>query len=112
MTKKWVAIVSVLLLSGTVALAEDWAGKIKVVDTDGSGTVSRNEWNTNSPKLNLGAATPEFSALDKNNNNSISISEKEWSAADKIASAYGKSCKSADSSWCPCQGNPDKPECQ
>src|SRR4029079_6305462 len=110
MTKKWVAFVSVLLLSGTVAVAEDWAGKIKVVDTDGSGTVHRHEWNTNSPKLNLGAATPEFSALDKNNNNSIS--EKEWSAADKIASAYGKSCKSADSSWCPGQGTPDKRECQ
>ena len=110
MTNKWVAIVSVLLLSGTVAVADDWAGKMKTVDTDGSGTVSRNEWNSNSPKLGLGAATPEFSALDKNNNNSIS--EKEWSAADKIASAYGKSCKSADSSWCPCQGNPDKPECQ
>ena len=48
MTKKWVAFVSVLLLSGTVAVADDWAGKIKVVDTDGSGTVSRNEWNSNS----------------------------------------------------------------
>ena len=51
MTNKWVAIVSVLLLSGTVAVADDWAGKMKTVDTDGSGTVSRNEWNTNSPKL-------------------------------------------------------------
>ena len=110
MTNKWVAIVSVLLLSGTVAVADDWAGKMKTVDTDGSGTVSRNEWNSNSPKLGLGAATPEFTALDKNNNNSIS--EKEWSTAEKIASAYGKPCKSADSSWCPCQGNPDKPECQ
>ena len=110
MTNKWVAIVSFLLLSGTVAIADDWAGKMKTVDTDGSGTVSRNEWNANSPKLGLGAATPEFTALDKNNNNSIS--EKEWASADKIASAYGKSCKAAEGSWCPCQGNPDKPECQ
>lgn len=110
MAKNWVAFVSVLLLSGTAAVAGEWTEKMKVVDTDGSGTVSRNEWNTNSPKLNLGAATPEFSALDKNNNNSVS--DKEWASADKIASAYSKSCKSADSSWCPCQGNPDKPECQ
>ena len=36
MTKKWVAFVSVLLLSGTVAVADDWAGKMKTVDTDGS----------------------------------------------------------------------------
>jgi len=71
MTKKWVAFVSVLLLSGTVAVAGDWASKMKTVDTDGSGTVSRNEWNANSGKLNLGAATPEFSAMDRNNNNSV-----------------------------------------
>ncbi|MFN3623254.1 MAG: hypothetical protein ACK4TP_04255 [Hyphomicrobium sp.] len=110
MTKNWVAFVSVLLLSGTVAVADDWAGKMKIVDTDGSGTVSRSEWNASAAKLGLGAATPEFSALDKNNNNSVSA--KEWSMADKIASAYSKSCKAAEGSWCPCQNNPDKPECQ
>ncbi len=110
MTKKWVAFVSVLLLSGTVAVAGDWASKMKIVDTDGSGTVSRSEWNANSGKLNLGAATPEFSAMDRNNNNRVD--EKEWDQTEKTASAYGKSCKAAEGSWCPCQGHPEKPECQ
>ena len=110
MTNKWVAFVSVLLLSGTVAVADDWAGKMKTVDTDGSGTVSRSEWDSNAGKLNLGTAQPEFSALDSNKNNSLSKSE--WENAAKIASAYSKSCKAAEGSWCPCQGNPEKPECQ
>ena len=59
MTKNWVAFVSVLLLSGTVAVAGEWADKMKSVDTDGSGTVSRNEWNANAGKLKLGTAQPE-----------------------------------------------------
>jgi hypothetical protein len=110
MTNKWVAFVSVLLLSGTVAVAGDWAEKMKIVDTDGSGTVSRSEWDANIGKLKLGTAQPEFSALDKNNNNSLSKSE--WEMGEKIAGAYSKSCKAAEGSWCPCQGHPEKPECQ
>ena len=37
MTKRWVAFASILLLSGTAAVAADWAGGFKTVDTDGSG---------------------------------------------------------------------------
>jgi hypothetical protein len=110
MTKKWVAFVSVLLLSGTVAVAGEWTDKLKVVDTDGSGTVSRNEWNANAGKLKLGTAQPEFSAMDRNNNNSVDAGE--WDQTEKTASAYSKSCKAAEGSWCPCQGHPEKPECQ
>ncbi|MEI9901039.1 MAG: hypothetical protein WDN31_13880 [Hyphomicrobium sp.] len=110
MIKNWVTFVSVLLLSGTVAVAGEWNDKLKVVDTDGSGTVSRSEWDANAGKLKLGTAQPEFSALDANKNNSLS--KAEWERAEKIASAYSKSCKAAEGSWCPCQGNPEKPECQ
>ena len=110
MTKKWVAFVSVLLLSGTAAVASDWTDKMKVVDTDGNGKLSRPEWEANAGKLKLGTAQPEFSAMDTDNNNSVDAAE--WSQAEKTTSAYAKSCKSADSSWCPCQGHPEKPECQ
>jgi EF hand domain-containing protein len=75
MTKKWVAFASVLLLSGTVAVAGEWTDKMKVVDTDGSGTVSRSEWNANAGKLQLGTAQPEFSAMDQDNNNSVDTAE-------------------------------------
>ncbi len=110
MTKNWVAFVSVLLLSGTVAVASEWTDKMKVVDKDGSGTISRPEWSANSGKLKLGTAEPEFSAMDTDNNNTVDTAE--WDQAEKTTSAYSKSCKSADSSWCPCQGHPEKPECQ
>ena len=45
MTKRWVAFVSVLLLSGTAAVAGSW--DIKTVDTDGNGAVSRPEYDKN-----------------------------------------------------------------
>jgi hypothetical protein len=110
MTKKWAAFASVLLLSGTVAVAAGWSDKIKTLDTDGSGTISWGEWNAGIGKLKLGAAQPEFSVLDKDNNSSVDGDE--WAAGEGITAAYSKSCKSADSSWCPCQGNPEKAECQ
>ena len=83
---------------------------MKSVDTDGSGTVSRSEWNANAGKLKLGTAQPEFSAMDQDNNNSVDTAE--WDQTEKTASAYSKSCKAAEGSWCPCQGHPEKPECQ
>ena len=110
MTKKWIAIVSCLLLSGTAAIADDWSDKMKALDTDGSGTISRGEWEKGIGGLKLGTAEPEFSIVDKDNNTSVDADE--WKGAKGITAAYGKSCKSANSSWCPCQGNPDKPECQ
>jgi hypothetical protein len=110
MTKNWVAFVSVLLLAGTAAVADDWADKMKVVDTDSSGTVSRSEWVENAGKMKLGTAQPEFSAMDTNGNNSVDTDE--WNQTAKTASAYSKSCKASEGSWCPCQGHPEKPECQ
>ncbi len=110
MTKNWVAFVSVLLLAGTAAVASEWTEKLKTVDTDGSGTVSRSEWNANAGKLKLGTAQPEFSAMDQDNNNSVDTAE--WDQAEKTTSAYSKSCKASEGSWCPCQGHPEKPECQ
>ena len=41
MTRKWVAFVSVLLLSGTVAVAADWNSSFGTVDTDGNGSINR-----------------------------------------------------------------------
>jgi len=74
MTKNWVAFVSVLLLSG-MAFAGEWTDRMKTVDTDSSGTVSRSEWNANAGKLKLGTAQPEFSAMDQDNNNSVDTAE-------------------------------------
>jgi hypothetical protein len=110
MTKTWSAFVSALVLSGTVAVASEWTDKIKIVDTDGSGTLSRSEWNANAGKLKLGNFQPEFSAMDLDNNNSVDAAE--WDQAEKTTSAYSKSCKESSSSWCPCQNHPEKPECQ
>ena len=44
MTRKWVAFVSVLLLSGTVAVAADWNSSFSTVDTDGNGSINRSEF--------------------------------------------------------------------
>ena len=35
----------------------------------------------------------------------------QWSAAAKQKLAIAKGCKASDKSWCPCQNNPDDPEC-
>ena len=42
---------SVLLLLATPAIAAGWADGFKVCDADGSGTVSRSEWNACEAKL-------------------------------------------------------------
>ncbi|HEU0018583.1 MAG TPA: hypothetical protein VFQ31_09555 [Methyloceanibacter sp.] len=47
MTRKWVAFVSVLLLSGTVAVAADWNSSFSAVDTDGNGSINRSEFTAN-----------------------------------------------------------------
>lgn len=96
MTKNWVAFVSVLLLSGTAAMAGSW--DMKTVDADGSGTVSRPEYEKNAGKLGIDPV-PDFAAMDKNSNNSIS--EKEWAEAEKMVKAFPVSCKSSTESWCP-----------
>ncbi len=98
MTKKWVAFVSFLLLSGTAAVADSWSDKFKVLDTDGNGTISRTEYEANGAKLKLDPA-PTFTAMDADVNNGID--EDEWAAAEKMAKAFPVSCKSSSESWCP-----------
>jgi hypothetical protein len=53
---------------------------------------------------------PTFTMIDKDTNNSIDADE--WTGAAKQKMAIAKGCKASDSSWCPCQNNPDDPECQ
>lgn len=98
MTKKWVAFVSFLLLSGTAAVAGGWADNFKVLDTDGNGTISRTEYEANVAKLKLDPA-PTFTAIDVDVNNSID--EQEWATAEKMAKAFPEACKSSTESWCP-----------
>ena len=41
-----------------------------------------------------------------------SVDKDEWAAAEGQKTAIAKGCSSSTSSWCPCQNNPDDPECQ
>lgn len=97
MTKKCVAFVSILLLSGTAAVAGGWADHFKTLDTDNSGRISRTEWEANQQKLKLDPA-PTFTAMDTDVNNGVDTDE--WATAEKMAKAFPVSCKSATSSWC------------
>jgi hypothetical protein len=111
MTKNLVAFVSVvMLLLATPAVAGSWADGFKVVDTDGSGTISRAEWDANASKLGDPEFNPTLATMDTNNNNSVD--QDEWAAAEGMKIAIGNACQSSSSSWCPCQNNPGKPECQ
>ena len=53
---------------------------------------------------------PTFTMMDKDASNGVD--HDEWSAAAKQKMAIAKGCTSSDKSWCPCQNNPDDPECQ
>ncbi len=96
MTKKWVAFASVLLLSGTAAVAGGWADGFKTLDTDGSGTVAQTEYNANVGKLKIDPV-PQFSPMDKNGTGSIDADE--WTAAEKMVNAFPVSCKSSSEFW-------------
>lgn len=98
MTKNWVVFASVLLLSGTAAVAGGWADSFKTIDTDGNGRISRTEYEANVGKLKLDPA-PTFTAMDADVNNGVD--EDEWTAAEKMAKAFPVSCKSSSESWCP-----------
>jgi hypothetical protein len=84
----------------TVALAGDWADNFKNLDTDGSGKISRTEWEAKVSTLKLDPA-PTFTAMDVDVNNGVD--EDEWASAEKMAKAFPVSCKSAKESWCPKQ---------
>ena len=109
MTRKWVALVPVLLLWGTVAFASSWGDSFKACDADGSGTINRAEWTTCEGKLDP-TMNPTFTMMDKDGTNSIN--QDEWAGAERQKMAISKGCKASDSSWCPCQNNPDDPACQ
>ena len=107
MNKYRVAFVSVLMLLGTSAIAADWNSSFGAVDTDGNGSINRAQFTANEGKLDP-TMNPTFTMMDKDGSNSVD--QDEWSAAAEVAIAKG--CKSSDKSWCPCQNNPDDPECQ
>ncbi len=100
MTKKWVAFASFLLLSGAAAFADGWVEKFSVVDTDGSGTISRTEYEANIGKLKIDPV-PTFTAIDADGNNSID--KDELVTAEKMVKAFPEACKSSKESWCPKQ---------
>lgn len=98
MTKTGLAIASILLLSGTAAVAAGWADHFKTLDADGNGRISRTEYEANVSKLKLDPA-PTFTAMDSDVNNGLDTDE--WTAAEKMAKAFPVSCKSSSESWCP-----------
>ncbi len=96
MAKHVVAIVSALLLSSSAALAVDWPG-FNSLDTDGSGRISRVEWEKQVGTLKIDPA-PTFTAMDEDGNNGID--ETEWAAAEKLQQSYTARCREASKSWC------------
>ena len=67
------------------------------------------EFTANEGKLDP-TMNPTLTMMDKDGSNSVD--QDEWSAAAKQKMAIAKGCTSSDKSWCPCQNNPDDPECQ
>ena len=66
------------------------------------------EFTANEGKLDP-TMNPTLTMMDKDGSNSVD--QDEWSAAAKQKLAIAKGCKASDKSWCPCQNNPDDPEC-
>jgi surface antigen len=99
-----------MVLLGTPALAASWSDGFKTCDGDGSGTISRVEWNNCESKVGNPTMNPTFKMMDKNANNSID--QDEWAVGEKQKMAISNNCQEAEGSWCPCQNNPDDPECQ
>lgn len=81
MTKNWAALVSVLLLLATPAVAAGWSDNFKACDADGSGTVSRAELNACEAKLDP-QMNPTFTTMDTDHNNSVD--QAEWTQAEKF----------------------------
>lgn len=101
MLKRLAVLAATFVVVGTAyAAADEWTEKMKIVDTDGSGTVSRTEWEANWTKLKIDPA-PTFTAMDADSNNSIDADE--WATAQKMVKAFPEGCKSSSESWCPKQ---------
>jgi len=99
MLKRLAAVTAVFVVAGSAfAMADEWGEKFQIVDTDGSGTISRVEWEDNVGKLKIDPA-PTFTAVDEDNNNSID--KDEWAKAQKMVKAFPQACKSSNESWCP-----------
>jgi hypothetical protein len=99
MLKRMAALtVSFVIAGSAYAAADEWTEKFKIIDTDGSGTISRVEWEDNVSKLKLDPA-PTFTAMDEDVNNSVD--KDEWAKAQKMAKAFPEGCKSSTESWCP-----------
>lgn len=97
MTRSLVAIVSVLLLSGTTAFAASSWPSFDKLDTDGNGQIDRIEYQKNIGALKIEYA-PNFVAMDDDNNNGVD--EEEWAAAEKLTKGYTARCREASASWC------------
>ncbi len=110
MTKYWAAFVSVMLLLGTPAIAASWSDGFKACDADGNGSISRGEFTACESKVGDPTMNPTFTMMDKDSDNRVGTDE--WAGAERQKTAIAKGCKASDSSWCPCQNNPDDPECQ
>ncbi|MBB3973562.1 hypothetical protein [Hansschlegelia beijingensis] len=85
-----------LLLSGAAASAAGWPA-FDTLDADGSGRISRVEWEKSVGTLKLDPA-PTFTAMDTDNNNGVD--EEEWAAAEKLTKGYTERCREASASWC------------
>lgn len=98
MTKTWVALAAAVLLFSGSAMAAEWSESFTELDADGSGSISRAEFNKLSDVIGDATFAPTFSALDENNSNSISQSE--WDNGKNMKEEYGTRFRECDKSWC------------
>lgn len=96
MKKTLLAAVSMVMVSGAVAVAADWPAFNKL-DTDGNGQIDRVEYQKNITAQNVEYA-PNFAAMDEDSNNGVD--EDEWKAAEKLTKSYTARCREASASWC------------
>ncbi|ODA67596.1 EF hand [Methyloligella halotolerans] len=97
MTKTWVAVAAILMLSSS-AMAAEWGESFTELDADGSGSISRAEFNKLSDVIGDATFAPTFNALDENNSNSIS--KAEWENGASMKEEYGTRFRECDKSWC------------
>ncbi|MFD0986534.1 hypothetical protein [Methyloligella solikamskensis] len=98
MTKTWVALAAAVLLFSGSAMAAEWAESFTELDADGSGSISRAEFNKLPEVIGDATFAPTFNALDENNSNSVSKSE--WENGASMKEEYGTRFRECDKSWC------------